>query len=362
MLEDVVSDNSSLLLYKSCDELKSEFLALQTRKDVAILLEVSYERLVYHLYKVPDNERYKAFSVLKKSGKARKILAPSASLKTIQRKLSQVLYSAYKPSSAVHGFVPAHSIVTNARQHVRKRFVLNVDLKDFFQTIHFGRVRGIFMAPPYKLPEKVATVLAKICCFDNQLPQGAPTSPVVSNMICARLDSQLKRLAREKKCTYTRYADDITFSTTLSTFPHDLAYINVSVDGGKLKTVVGNRLVSIIEDNGFQVNCQKVRLQHRRHHQEVTGITVNQFPNVKRSFIREISSMLYVWEKYGLVEAQKEYIKKKVENLKASSEEVPFFDDVVRGKINFLGMVRGKDNKIYLKYLNWYQSLAVREK
>lgn len=361
MLDDLVADNSAPLLYESCDELEHKFLALKTQKDIAILLRVSYDRLVYHLYKVPNAEKYKSFSIQKKSGKPRKILSPSEPLKIIQRKLCQVLYSAYTPSSAVHGFSVGKSIVTNANQHVRKRFVLNVDLKDFFATIHFGRVRGIFMAPPYRLPERVATVLAQICCFDNQLPQGAPTSPIVSNMVCARLDSQLKRLAREMKCTYTRYADDLTFSTTLPKFPYDLAHVTSSVDGYKFKTDLGNRLVSVLSDNGFEINYEKVRLQHKNHHQEVTGITVNQFPNVKRSFIREISSMLYVWEKYGLAAAQEKYIKKQMKDLKTPAIGVALLDDVVRGKINFLGMVRGKENKIYLKYLNWYQNLTVDE-
>ena len=361
MLEDVVDDNSSLLLYRSCENLESEFLKLKTGRDVATLLEVSYARLVYHIYKVPDSKKYERFKVLKKSGKIRNISAPSTALKIIQRKLSQVLYSAYKPSSPVHGFVPDKSIVTNAKQHVHKRFVFNIDLKDFFGSIHFGRVRGIFMAPPYALPDKAATVLAQICCFENQLPQGAPTSPVVSNMVCARLDSELKRLARSLKCTYTRYADDITFSTTLSQFPKDLADVTTATNSNKSEIKLGSRLALILQDNGFEVNYKKVRLQHESHHQEVTGITVNQFTNVKRSFIREISSMLYVWEKYDLISAHKMYSDKKAEELGMAKEEVPFFSDVVKGKINFLGMVRGKDDDIYLKFLKQYKELADQE-
>lgn len=358
MLEDVIATNSSLLLYRSCKDLESEFLNLETAKDVAMLLEISYERLIYHIYGVPDSKKYERFKVLKKSGKLRNISAPSTALKIIQRKLSQVLYGAYKPNSAVHGFVPDRSIVTNAKQHVRRRFVFNIDLKDFFDSIHFGRVRGIFMAPPYALPEEAATVLAQTCCFENRLPQGAPTSPVVSNMVCARLDSELKRLAKNLKCTYTRYADDITFSTTLSQFPKDIAYITTATDSSKSEIKLGSRLALIVQDNGFEVNYKKVRLQHKSHHQEVTGITVNQFTNVRRSFIREISSMLYVWDKYDLLSAHKEYSHRKAKELGVAEEEVPFFSSVVKGKINFLGMVRGKDNDIYLKFLKQYKELA----
>jgi RNA-directed DNA polymerase len=353
--------NSTLLLYKNCDELKEEFKNLKTPRDIARLLDVSYDRLVYHLYKVPENRKYKEFSIPKKSGDTRIISAPATALKILQRKLSQVLYSVYEPKAAVHGFLPSRSILTNAKQHLHKRFVLNIDLKDFFNSIHFGRVRGIFMAPPYKLPEEVATVLAKICCYSGTLPQGAPTSPIVSNMVCPRMDSQLRLLAKEFKCTYTRYCDDITFSTTLPNFPREIAYTNTEED--KRKILLGERLISVIQDNGFEINANKVRLQHKTRHQEVTGLTVNQFPNVKRDYVRKISSMLHAWDKFGLESVQERYIEKRSKELGIpveDMEEVPPFQEVLRGKINFLGMVRGKDNEIYRKYLNWYRSLSNR--
>jgi RNA-directed DNA polymerase len=229
--------NSSLILLKDCEKLKQEFLNLKEPRDIAALLDVTYDRLIYHIYGVPDSKKYLEFKVPKKSGQMRKISAPSTALKIIQRKLSQVLYSVYDPKASVHGFIPSRSILTNAKPHLRKRFVLNIDLKDFFDSIHFGRVRGVFMAPPYNLPQDVSRVLAQICCFSRKLPQGAPTSPVVSNMICARLDSQLRLLAKEHHCTFTRYADDITFSTTLPVFPQRLAYINFDLKEDEEKVV-----------------------------------------------------------------------------------------------------------------------------
>lgn len=351
--------SASLFLYKSCDELQQEFFSLKTPGDVAKLLEVSHNKLIYHLYKKPENERYVEFSIPKKSGHSRTITAPVTALKILQRKLSQVLYSVYEPKASVHGFLPSRSIVTNAKQHLRKKFVLNIDLEDFFGSIHFGRVRGIFIAPPYHLPEEVATVLAQICCHSNKLPQGAPTSPIVSNMICVRLDSQLRLLAKEFKCTYTRYADDITFSTTLNIFPQEIAYVSTEEDN--LRIVLGDRLVSTIQSNGFDINEQKIRLQHRKQHQEVTGLTVNQFPNVSRDYVRKISSMLHAWDKFGLDSAEQKYIEKYFKEPKKFQEEIPRFREVLRGKINFLGMVRGKDNEIYRKYLNWYRKLSKRE-
>lgn len=347
-------ENSTQLLYRNCDELKQDFFILKTIEDIAKLLEISYDRLVYHLYIVPESQKYKEFSISKKSGHPRTISAPSTALKILQRKLSQVLYSVHEPKAPAHGFLPARSIVTNAKQHLHKRFVLNIDLKDFFDSIHFGRVRGIFIAPPYNLPKEVATILAKICCYSGKLPQGAPTSPIVSNMVCARIDSQLRLLAKELRCTYTRYADDITFSTTLPNFSKEIVY---AVEEDKAKIMLGERLLSVIQSNGFEINEHKVRLQHKSQHQEVTGLTVNQFPNVKRDYVRKISSMLHVWEKFGLDVAEQKYREKRSKELEILEEEVPSFQEVLRGKINFLGMVRGKDNEIYRKYLTWYFKL-----
>ncbi|MGC1310177.1 MAG: hypothetical protein WA885_23355 [Phormidesmis sp.] len=172
-------------------------------------------------------------------------------------------------------------------------------------------------------------------------------------------------LAKEKHCTYTRYADDITFSTRLTKFPGEIAYR--SGDG---KISVGKRLLSIIEGNGFQINWKKVRFQHKTCRQEVTGLIVNQFPNVDRSFVRQISSMLHVWQKFGLVSARKGYKKQCIEKLKkerpdisqkeVDEKEFPLFEDVLGGKINFLRMVRGKDDSLYQKYLKWYRELAKR--
>jgi RNA-directed DNA polymerase len=346
---------SNLILYKDCNELEHTFLSLKTPRDIASLLEVSYDRLVYHLYKVPEDGRYLNFAIPKKSGGARTISAPKTALKILQRKLSQVLYSVYEPKASVHGFLPARSILTNAKQHAHKKFILNIDLKDFFGSIHFGRVAGIFVAPPYNLPKEVATVLAQICCYSGKLPQGAPTSPIVSNMVCVRMDSRLRLLAKEFKCTYTRYADDITFSTTLPNFPKEIAYLDTQEN--KLKAILGERLISIIQNNGFEVNENKIRLQHKNQRQEVTGLTVNKFPNVRRSYIRKLSSMLQAWEKFGLEAVEERYKAERSRELGVSEDHIPPFKEMLRGKINFVGMVRGKDSEIYCKYLNWYCKL-----
>ncbi|MBX9253708.1 RNA-directed DNA polymerase [Desmonostoc muscorum CCALA 125] len=327
--------------------------------DIADLLEVSYSRLVYHIYLVEPDKRYKTFEISKKSGGIRQISTPITALKIIQKKLNQVLQTVYEIKPSVHGFVTGKNIVTNAQAHTKKRYVLNLDLTDFFPSINFGRVRGMFMATPYGLHPDVATVLAQICCHNNQLPQGAPTSPIVTNMICAKMDSQLQRLAKEYKATYTRYADDITFSTTLPKFPEELAYLVAEehVD----KTFIGNRLLSIINDNGFEVNQQKIRLQSRGNHQAVTGLTTNQFPNVDRMYVRQVRAMLHACAKFGLEASEKQYQENYEKKTRSIAKDKPSFKQVLRGKIAFIGMVKGNDDPIYLKYLDLYKQIIKNE-
>ena len=336
-------------------ELRVQFLALQTPDDVARLLNLTYQRLAHHIYHVPAEQKYKTFTLPKKTGGERTISTPASALKIIQWKLNQVLTAVYEVKPSAHGFVPGKNIVTNAKAHAGKRFVLNLDLEDFFGTIHFGRVRGLFIKEPYNLPKPVATVLAQICCHDNQLPQGAPTSPIITNMLCAKMDSQLQRLAKECRATYTRYADDITFSTTLKEFPEALAYAIETEDGDKL--LLGDRLLGIIAENGFNINEKKVRLQVRGNHQEVTGLTTNQFPNVKRTYVRQIRAMLHAWAKFGLEAVEKEYHQKYQSKSRFSLKSAPTFKQILKGKIDFVGMVKGKENSVYQKLLSEYIKL-----
>jgi len=343
----------SLTLSASGEELHEQFFNLRTRQDVAELLEIDDSRLVYHLFIVPPSQQYTEFDIPKKSGGVRKISAPATALQIIQRKLNQVLQHVYEPKAPVHGFVHGRSIATNAEVHKKQKYVFSVDLEKFFPSINFGRVRGMFIAVPYNLDPAVATVLAQICCFNNQLPQGAPTSPIVSNMICAKMDSQLRRLAQKHRCYYTRYADDLAFSTSMPRFPPSLAVIDSL---GQVE--VGRELYRIIAENGFEINSDKVRLQTRNRRQEVTGLTVNRFPNVKRRYVRQIRAMLHAWEKFELEAAQADFWDRYDKKHRNPQKEPPSFKQVVKGKIEFLGMVRGKDNPIYLRFREQLGKLA----
>ena len=344
---------NTTFLNLSEEELREEFSKLRTREDIAKLFQISDYQLRYHLYVNSPQKTYVIFEIKKKSGGIRSISAPRTALKIIQHKSNQLFKSVYKPKPSTHGFTPDKSIVTNAKQHLRQRYVLNLDLKDFFPSINFGRVRGLLMANPYNCTEEVATIFAQICCHKKQLPQGAPSSPIISNMICAKLDTQLQRLAKKYQCIYSRYADDITFSTSRSRFPPHLAWF--SRDSEKLN--IGDELKDIIEGNGFQINESKVRLQNRYNHQAVTGITVNEKLNIKRKYIRQIRAVLHAWEKYGLENAEIIFWQK-YEKHRHTQINPDSFRQVIRGRIEYVGSVRGKDDQIYLKLLRWLSKLA----
>lgn len=343
----------TLTLSSSPAQLREQFLRLRTPQDVASLLEIEWELLIYHLYIVPRHKRYTVFEIPKRSGGIRRISAPATALKIIQQKLNQVLQHVYQPKPSVHSFVSGRCIVTNAEPHSKSKHILNIDLKDFFPSINFGRVRGMFMGIPYKLDPAVATVLAQICCFNNELPQGAPTSPIISNMICAKMDSQLQALAQQYRCFYTRYADDITFSTYLRDFPSALAGTSSS---GEVE--VAGELDSIVKGNGFEINTSKVRLRSANRRQEVTGLTTNKFPNIQRKFVRQIRAMLHAWEKFGLEGAQEEFFKHYDKKHRSPLKQPPSFQQVVKGKIEFVGMVKGKGHHVYRGFRKQLRALA----
>lgn len=329
------------------EELRTRFHNLHTFEDIATLLDVPKSKLYYYAFKADLGKHYKTFNIPKKSGGYRKICAPSSPLKIIQKKLNQVLQAVYVPKASVHGFIYGRSILSNAKRHLEgkgnKRYIFNLDLKNFFPTITKPRVEGLFSAIPYNLPPKLARVIALLCCYEFKLPQGAPTSPIISNMICAKMDTQLRRFAKDNKCVYTRYADDITFSTTIPSFPVAIAKYDEETNN----IVVGKDLRAIIELNGFEINNKKVRLQSKNKRQEITGLTVNKFPNVRRKYVRQIRAMLHAWDKYGLEAAQKEFIEKYSNNRKSVN-----FKKVLRGKIEFLRMIRGEENLIYFNLSN----------
>ena len=257
--------------------------------DLAAILGYKANAISFILYKLSDDQKYRKSEIPKKSGGVRKICAPHPHLRGLQRHLANVLYTCrdqidedhgHKPLS--HGFRKRLSIITNARPHKRRRYVLNLDIQDYFPSFNFGRVRGFFIKNrQFALNEKVATLIAQIACFENELPQGSPCSPVIADLVTHPLDVRLVQLAKKHSLTYTRYADDLTFSTSKADFPEAIARQD-SKDGAQW--LLGDDLVNRITRAGFAVNPEKTRLQVRTKRQLVTGLTVNAKVNVRAEY------------------------------------------------------------------------------
>jgi RNA-directed DNA polymerase len=264
---------------------------------VATLLQFKPKALAYVLYKKAPLSRYTSFNMAKRDGSVRKISAPSPELKLLQKHLSDLLQNCVEEINKgknwkdylAHGFKRHRSIITNAMKHQKRRYVFNIDLHDFFGAINFGRVRGFFIKDAnFMLHPTVATILAHIACHENGLPQGSPCSPVISNLIGHVLDIHLCKLASTNGCTYSRYADDITFSTNKPEFPESIAK---RIVGQTHQWDVGSGLQKIVSLTDFSINTKKTRMQYRGSRQAVTGLVVNRKVNVRTEYRRTVRAM-----------------------------------------------------------------------
>jgi len=315
-------------------EVSSNFLKLTSRKEIANWLGVSDAKLRYLLYALSSDVRYTTFSISKRSGGLRDISAPVSLLKVIQKNLLKVFREIAPASGLATGFIQGKTILDHAKVHRNKRWIILVDLKEFFPSINFGRVRGAFRASPFLLNDEVATVLAKICCDDTCLPQGAPTSPVLSNLIARKLDKGLLIIARRAKCNVTRYADDICFSTNTSQPPAILVNILLG------KTEPSEELRDLIEENGFEINPKKFKVIHTRDRQLVTGLTVNKNIAMPRSWRRQFRTILHLTKQHGEDVALEIILGWKKNRLRNTSTQN--ISAVIAGKGGFLSWVDSK--------------------
>jgi RNA-directed DNA polymerase len=267
--------------------------------DLAHLLAFKPSSLSYVLYKLPAPLKYSEFDIPKRHGGSRKINAPIDSLKTLQRHLSELLQdcleeldeAGVRKNDPAHGFTRHRTIMTNAMGHRNRRFVFNADIKDFFPSINFGRVRGFFIKDRhFALNPAVSTVIAQIACHNNALPQGSPCSPVISNLIAHALDTHLVSLAQHTGCYYTRYADDLTFSTNKRDFPKAIA---VCLGGDAHNWAAGKSLRAIVSKSGFSLNTAKTRMQYCDSRQEVTGLVVNKKINVRSEYRHKLRALTF---------------------------------------------------------------------
>lgn len=266
-----------------------KFCDITTRNELADFLEIPRSKLTHILYVQKPDNYYTSFDIPKKQGGVRQINAPTGDLKEIQRELADALWNYQKniwenrgiTPCISHAFEKKKSIITNAQIHRNKRIIINMDLENFFDSFHFGRVQGFFEKNrEFALPYKVSVVIAQLACYEGRLPQGAPSSPIITNLICKILDNRLLKIAKKYRTDYTRYADDLTFSTNNKAFL-------------ELQSEFFSDIIKEIQNAGFNINDKKTRIAFRNSRQEVTGLIVNKKLNVDRRYFKKTKSMAY---------------------------------------------------------------------
>ena len=287
------------------DRLKKQGLPqLTDAASLAKAMNISIGELRFLAFnrKVSEMNHYRRFMLPKKAGGQRLISAPMPRLKEAQYWiLGHILYP-IPLHKATHGFRPDHSIVSNARPHIGQDVVINLDLKDFFPTVSYPRVKGLFKAIGYS--EQIATILGLICTEsdvveveldgkkyyvtqgERHLPQGSPCSPMITNLLCRKLDARLQGIADKKGFSYTRYADDLTFSA--------------SGDNIRNMSQLIWQIGKVVEDEGFILHPEKLRIMRKGRKQEVTGIVVNEKLSVDRKTLRKFRALLFQIEKDGI--------------------------------------------------------------
>lgn len=312
---------------------QNNFKAIRTAFELSNFLRVP----VTELERLINEPPYEYFTIDKKKGGQRQIQAPLGQLKSIQRKLNKCLQQKYNEVNPgmVYGFVTNPNatikqcnIALNASHHVGKKVLLNLDLKDFFSSISASRVKSLFIAKYFEFPEEIATALALLCTYRGQLPTGSPCSPVLSNFICLELDHSLQAFSQRNGLFYTRYADDLSFSS-------DQAIERSTIEA----------LRQIIVQNGFQINDKKFRLRTANRKQIVTGIIVNEKVNIDRRFLKKTRAMLHDLQTNGLQRATQRHYGGSALNAQLKD----LFLSRLRAYISFIGQVRGEQDPTFLK-------------
>ena len=301
-----------------------------------------------------EKHRFHSFKIKKKSGKLRSIDAPQkSSYKSILQCINALLQAIYTPSKYAMGFALGKSVRDNAERHLNQNYVLNIDLRDFFPSVDQARVWKRLQLPPFNFTPKISGIIAGLCSIritrENALdryvlPQGAPTSPIITNMICDKLDHRLAGLAKRFGLTYTRYADDITFSSKHYVYQRKGPFFM--------------ELYRIVEDQRFSINEDKTRLQKRGSRQEVTGVVVSDRTNVAKEYVRDIRNLLYIWSRYGYDVAYNKFLPKYRAEKGHVKKGVPDMANVIDGKLMYLKMIKSAEDKVYIKLREKFDQLC----
>lgn len=283
--------------------------------------------------------RYSTFCIPKKRGGYRNICAPNQDLRRIQKAIAKVISDRFSPPDFVNGFVAGKNIVENAQCHVRHEYVCTVDLNNFFQSIKRSKLENVISSLGV-FEDDVMSLVLDLCLKEGSCPQGAPSSPAMSNLAMYSSDLAIHAMCTGSDIWYSRYADDLTFSTNHRFAADFLATIE-----------------AILEKAGFALNNRKTRIRSSKSRQLVTGLIVNEKVNVNRNYIRELRAILHDWKCSGIESACERF---NLSNRHSSTLSVDEFRNMMFGKISFLGMVRGSEDSLFLKFKTEFSDLKVR--
>lgn len=345
----------------------NKFYSIETPSELCELLHVSHDQLLSVFF-----SKYWTFKIFKK-GKEREIQKPNFLLLIVQRRLSHFLNCAYinqiysKNIHNSYAYIPAlkentiksttKNIVGNANNHINKQLVANLDINNFFNSISKSKILDLFKNEPFNFSDDLVNFIAEIVTEDDVLPVGAATSPIISNFIMLNIDELLKNFPN---ITYSRFSDDLTFSTDF-----------YSID--EFENIL-TLVVEIVENSGFKI---KKTIKKSTQKQVVTGIIVNKKTNVDRIFVRNIRAILHSITKLGWYEASRKYAEiNEIKFLKATrnyflsennwivSDEIIlngafncfswYFKKSLRAKIEHIAYVKGKDDNVYKNLLQNY--------
>lgn len=317
-----------------------KFTTCKTLKDIALLTNTTVKDIVLLAF----SPQYYHFTVPKKNGKLRHIEAPEHQLKQFQRKLNWFLQCVYylHQSKNAFGYIikpigkPYHKgILNNAKQHLGCNYLLNVDFKDFFHQITINNVKSLFNKGIFNFNTYTSFTLAKICCYKDRLPMGAPTSPALSNFYTIQLDHLLNSWALEKQSTYTRFVDDLAFSSKTRAFSTE--------DFIEIETIANKYHLSF--------NPKKTKIVGKSKQKSVTGLLLNETVDIDNLYYQELTKdikrLKHIVEVYTITG----------QSLK--NVAIVNFKQEIIGKINFIKTIEGQYSQQYNSFLEQFTNALV---
>lgn len=287
------------------------------------------KEILRKIYSISNNieNNYKIYKIKKKDGKTRTIYEPNTNLKIIQKNILHNILESRYTSKYAKAYKKGISLKDNASVHINKDMILKLDIKDFFNSITYMHVYTTCFKEEY-FPKSISTLLTNLCTYEGYLPQGSPTSSYISNLVMLDFDIKIGLYCQKHNISYTRYSDDMTFS---GNFSKEYIISLVSTELNKL---------------GLSLNKDKIRLITRKNRQIVTGIVVNEKPQVNIDYRKNIRKEIYYIKKYGL--------KSHMENQKITKSEEKYLNKLL-GKINFVLQIN--NNKEFTEYKNYILNL-----